>query len=68
MTSPGILRALAREHETETARRAARPRPMRTPDASRADRVRDLLAVASGNRRRERRAAIRVTVWETERP
>jgi hypothetical protein len=66
--SPGIRQALAREHQNEIARRAARPRPMRTPHAPRADRARNLVAVAFGNRRRERRAAIRATHWETGRP
>jgi hypothetical protein len=68
MTSPGIRQALAREHQNEIARRAARARPMHRPDAPRADRVGNLVAVALGNRHRERRAAIRATDCETGRP
>jgi hypothetical protein len=61
MTSPGIMQALARERENEIVRRAARPRPMRTPDAPRIARVRERSAAALGDRRRERRTAIRAT-------
>lgn len=61
MMSPGIRQALAREHENEIAGRAARSGPMRTPDAPRAARVRNLVAMASGVRHRERRAAMRAT-------
>jgi hypothetical protein len=68
MMSPGIMQALARERENEIARRAARPRPMRIPDAPRAGRVRNRLAVAFGNHRRERRATNRATEWGTGRP
>jgi hypothetical protein len=62
MTSHGIRQALAREHENEIARRAARPRPWGAP------RVGNLVAVAFGKRRGEGRAAIRATGWGTGRP
>jgi hypothetical protein len=68
MTSPGIIEALAREHENEIARRVACPRPMRAADVPRAARVGNLVAVAFGNRRGERRAASRTTGWGTGRP
>jgi len=69
MTSPGIMQALAREHENEIARRARRPRPVRIAGgAPRAGRVRTLLAVALGCRRREGRAVIRAADWRTPRP